>query len=609
MASVQERSNSESAPLLIHSNTAEPPHTTTDDGEAFDDVPRERRQLGLASAVFLVFNKIIGTGIYATPATILVASDGVIAVSFIMWLVGAAIAMSGTAVYVELGTGLPRSGGEKNYLEYIYRRPLYLVTCVFTFYTLIMGSAAANSIVFGEYLANAISPSSSSSSSSDTTTTPPLLPTLLASAALLLTPLIHGLLPVSFGLRLQNLLGVIKFFVLASMAFIGGAIVLGVPGLGWDGGRGSMTWTRIWESWEADVSGESGKGVWSVGWNGFVSGLFNVIWSYIGYSNANYALSEIRNPVRTIKIAGPLAVGGVTLVYLCINMAYFGVVRKEEFLEMGRGEGKGRIVAALFFRNLFGAGTERALSLFIALSTLGNILTGQFVQARVIQELGRSGILPFSSFFASNKPAGLPFAGLCTQALISMMLLVGVPKGDAYTAIISTSSYSLSLVNMFVSAGLLLLTTSFYKSYARSWSNEDKSAATDDDETEPLHPVTSPVSPCSIEHAHSTFVGEEQEPWNPPFKAYRWAVLLFLVSNVFLVVVPFVPPSSEQGRVYRRLPYWTHPVASCAVSLIGLTYWYFWARWVPRKKGYRLVRREVVDGDGVSRFVFDRVKP
>lgn len=118
------------------------------------------------------------------------------------------------------------------------------------------------------------------------------------------------------------------------------------------------------------------------------------------------------------------------------------------------------------------------------------------------------------------------------------------------------SSYSLSLVNMFVSAGLLLLTTSFYKSYARSWSNEDKSAATDDDETEPLHPVTSPVSPCSIEHAHSTFVGEEQEPWNPPFKAYRWAVLLFLVSNVFLVVVPFVPPSSEQGRVYRRLPYW-----------------------------------------------------
>ena len=36
--------------------------------------------------------------------------------------------------------GLPRSGGEKNYLEYIYRRPKFMVTCIFTVYTLIMVS-------------------------------------------------------------------------------------------------------------------------------------------------------------------------------------------------------------------------------------------------------------------------------------------------------------------------------------------------------------------------------------------------------------------------------------------------------------------------------------
>ena len=32
--------------------------------------------------------------------------------------------------------GLPRNGGEKNYLEYIYRRPKFLVTCIFTVYGL-----------------------------------------------------------------------------------------------------------------------------------------------------------------------------------------------------------------------------------------------------------------------------------------------------------------------------------------------------------------------------------------------------------------------------------------------------------------------------------------
>lgn len=30
--------------------------------------------------------------------------------------------------------GLPRSGGEKNYLEYIYRRPRFLTTCTFAVY-------------------------------------------------------------------------------------------------------------------------------------------------------------------------------------------------------------------------------------------------------------------------------------------------------------------------------------------------------------------------------------------------------------------------------------------------------------------------------------------
>jgi len=67
-----------------------------------------------------------------------------------MWLVGAVIAACGTSVYIELGTGLPRSGGEKNYLEFIYRKPRFMVTFIFMMYTLIMGTATANSVVFSE---------------------------------------------------------------------------------------------------------------------------------------------------------------------------------------------------------------------------------------------------------------------------------------------------------------------------------------------------------------------------------------------------------------------------------------------------------------------------
>ena len=75
--------------------------------------------------------------------------------------------------------------------------------------------------------------------------------------------------------------------------------------------------------------------------------------SFIGYSNANYALSEIRDPIRTIKLAAPLAMISITFVYMLVNIAYYAVVDKEEIL------GSGRIIAALFFGKLWGLWTER----------------------------------------------------------------------------------------------------------------------------------------------------------------------------------------------------------------------------------------------------------
>lgn len=107
------------------------------------------------------------------------------------------------------------------------------------------------------------------------------------------------------------------------------------------------------------------------GANAFVLGLYNVIWCvrlvngnhewlnlsslrcFDGYSNANYALSEVRDPVRTIKRAAPLAVFAITSLYMLVNVAYYVVVDKEEIL------GSGRIAAALFFGKLWGLGTER----------------------------------------------------------------------------------------------------------------------------------------------------------------------------------------------------------------------------------------------------------
>ena len=93
--------------------------------------------------------------------------------------------------------------------------------------------------------------------------------------------------------------------------------------------------------------------------------------SFNGYASINSVLSEVRDPVRTIRVAAPLAMISITAVYLFTNISYYAVVSKGDMLESQR------IVAlvmelcclvipliqlfyrALYFRNLFGPTTER----------------------------------------------------------------------------------------------------------------------------------------------------------------------------------------------------------------------------------------------------------
>lgn len=96
----------------------------------------------------------IGTGIFATPSAILSLS-GSVGLSLFLWVAGMLIAAAGMAVYIEFGTAIPKNGGEKNYLEYVFRRPRFIATGFYTGYVILLGWAGSNSVVFGEYILNA----------------------------------------------------------------------------------------------------------------------------------------------------------------------------------------------------------------------------------------------------------------------------------------------------------------------------------------------------------------------------------------------------------------------------------------------------------------------
>ncbi|KAF9048972.1 high affinity methionine permease [Panaeolus papilionaceus] len=485
-----------------------------------DERVPERRQIGLVSAVFIIFNRIIGTGVFATPSSILRLS-GSVGLSLFMWVIGSIIAAAGMWVYIVWGSAVPKNGGEKNYLEYLIRKPRFLITSVFASNGVLLAWAAGNSLVFGEYILLAAN-------------VQPTRWTLrwVGFACITFAFLLHGT-AMKWGLRLQNFLGVFKvivllFVIITGFVALGGHMKVDKPN----------NFTNAFEGTTASASS-------------FCLSLYNVIWSYIGFSNVNYALAEVKDPKRTVRIAGPLAIGVITILYMLANIAYFAGATKEEIT------GSGRLVAALLFENVYGPRAGRALSVFVALSALGNVLSVIFSQGRVNQELGREGILPFSKLWGSNWPFNAPLAGLGLHWAICLIVIFALPPGDAYDFVINVISYPLSVINALISFGIVYLAFRPYPDWPRV----------------PLFGLI--------------------------------AAFFFGAVNVFLFIVPLTPPPPG-AQPYRSLPYWTHAVAGWAVFGIGFIYWLIWAVVLPKIGGYKLDRVEEVGKDGLLRHVLKK---
>ncbi|KAJ5923588.1 hypothetical protein N7454_008833 [Penicillium verhagenii] len=493
------------------------------EGHVFEATPDSRRQIGIFSATLLIFNRVIGTGIFATPGTILQLS-GSVGLALFMWVIGTFIAMAGTAVYLEWGTAIPKNGGEKNYLEYVYQKPKFLATAMYAAYAFLLGWAASNSVVFGQYILNAADIEVGRWNQRG-----------IGLACLSTAFLIHAV-ALKWGLRLVNLLGIVKLVIIVFIAVTGWAALAG------------HTKIETPHNFRNAFEGTKGSGY------SIVMALYNVIWSFIGYSNANYVLSETKNPVRTLKIAAPVAIGSVGILYMLVNIAYFAAVPKEQMLESGT------VVAAAFFGNVFGKQAEKVMSVFVALSAFGNVLSVLFSQGRIVQELGREGVLPFSSVFASNWPFKSPAAGLFEHYIVSAIILLAPPPGDAYNFLLNLISYPLSIVNVFVSGGLIYV-----------------------------------------------YFNKAKFPnWNPGIRASLPVTGFFLLSNIYLVVTPYIPPDAGQN-VYKNLPYYLHCVVALGVFAMGAVYYTVWAVLMPRWGGYLLVKESVMGSDGWSRSVFTKV--
>lgn len=503
--------------------------TYSGDGEGSDveqgqqfatEMDQGEKRLGMFSCIGLICNRMLGTGVFAVSSTIYTLS-GSIGLALILWAVGAIIALAGLYVYMEFGTAIPKNGGEKNYLEAIIRKPKFFITCMYASYVFFLGWAAGNSINTAVMFLTAAETEVTKWNQRG-----------IAVAVIFFCFAVNAI-NVKVGLYLQNLLGIFKI-----------GIVLFISVTGWVALGGGLK-----HGYQSHNFHNAFEGTNKATAYGVVNALYNVIWSFVGYSNVNYALGEVKDPVRTLKIAGPTSLICLAIIYIFVNIAYFAVVPKEKLISSKL------ILAADFFDIVFGGNAKRVAAALVGLSALGNVLSVIFSQGRIIQQLGREGVLPFSNFFASSKPLNSPMVGLFQHFLVCMVTILAPPPGDAYNIILNLISYPMNIINFVISAGLLWI----------YWQRR-----------------------------------QGKIEWNPPIKAGVIITTFFMLSNIYLIVAPYVPPTHGES-VYEHAPYWIHCVVAWGIFAFGGVYWYVWTRILPRWGHYRLETKDILGEDGFWR--------
>lgn len=353
-------SSTEDSPLIPHpveaveslvddgSTTSEPPRKHEDDLQLPETAPTGRR-IGRTSAFILVLSRIIGSGIFAMPGSIL-QSVGSPGLALLLWVAGALIAWFGLSIDLEYGCMLPRSGGIKVYLEYTYPKPRFLASTMVAIHCVLLGFTASNCIVFAKYVLFALEAELTDFNVK-----------ALALGLMTAITIIHST-AYRTGIFIQNVLGWLKILLISFMILTGlFVVILGIqPSQSTGQHDRIMMLSDLWK--DSD---------WSA--NTLATSLYKIFYSYAGLENLNNVLNEVKNPVKTLKQVPPFSLVTACLLYVLINIAYLAVVPLQEIRQSQE------LIAALFFNRVFGEGFgNKFLPIAIALSAAGNVMVVTF---------------------------------------------------------------------------------------------------------------------------------------------------------------------------------------------------------------------------------------
>ncbi|KAH7093269.1 amino acid permease-domain-containing protein [Paraphoma chrysanthemicola] len=475
--------------------------------------------VGPVTILFLNLSKIIGTGIFSTPASIL-KGTGSVGLSLIFWTLGFFTSASSLSVYLEYAAYFPsRSGSEVAYLEQAYPRPKWFFPTTFAVQTVILSFSSGNATVMANYL---FAIGKYKASDWETKGLAVGCYTLAVLAVLFHTRGAYWVNTMIGGIKLITLI----FISILGLVVLGGHTKVETPTAGFK---------------NAFEGASTAYGV--------TNAMYKIIFAYAGYENAFNMVNETKDPIKSIKRSGFGAVLLTAILYILANVAYFAAIPKDEIIA-----GK-TIAAGLLFTKVFGdTGAVRGLNFLIALSSFGNLVAVLLGQSRLIRECGRQGVLPFPKFWASTKPFGTPAGPYFLKWAVTVLIILAVPAGDAFSFISDLQVYPSAVFALFMAAGLYVL----------------------------------------------RFRRKRLGLPEPAFKVWNSVLIFNIATQAYLIIMPWYPPTG--GATGGDVSFWygTYIVVGIGILLGCGAYYYIYIVLLPKLKGYK-VRQEVLDlGSGAQ---------
>ncbi|MEK6301893.1 MAG: APC family permease [Acidobacteriota bacterium] len=364
------------------------------------------RVLGLGFGLAVIIGNTIGAGILSTPGKI--AEQLPNPWLFIaVWLVGGLYALLGAVSIAELGTMLPRSGGQYvfarhalgDYAGFVVGWSDWISTC---------GSTSFISLVIAQY-AGVLFPSLGGRVS------------LIALAIVLAFGIIQWR-GIRWGSGVQNITSLLK--TLAYVALVLACFLLA--------GGSHVESSRVLEA--------------PTGVNLFVAAILalqGVIYTYDGWTGVIYFSEEVKDPARDIPRSMIGGVLSVIAIYLLVNLAVLYVLPISEVAGSDLALGKAA-------EAIFGPNGDRIFRSLMILAMLSAVNACQLMATRVLFAMSRDGL--FSTRGAQTNKGGTPTVALFFSTVVAVLFILtgSVDQVLAVVAFFFVVNYAVSFAVVFL---------------------------------------------------------------------------------------------------------------------------------------------------------------